>query len=44
MDKGFTAMKLKVGSKDAQRDIRRARLVRETAGDRATLMLDAGRG
>lgn len=41
IDRGFTAMKLKVGSKDPQRDIRRANIVRETAGDRATIMLDA---
>ncbi|HTM97204.1 MAG TPA: hypothetical protein VL088_00600, partial [Pedobacter sp.] len=30
---GFTAMKLKVGSTDPVRDIRRANIVRETAGD-----------
>lgn len=41
MDAGFTAMKLKVGSADADRDIRRAELVREVAGDDATIMLDA---
>jgi L-fuconate dehydratase len=41
VDNGFTAMKLKVGSKDPQRDIRRAMLVRETAGDDITIMLDA---
>ncbi len=41
MDAGFTAMKLKVGSEDADRDIRRAHLVRKTAGDQATIMLDA---
>ena len=41
MDAGFTAMKLKVGSRDPERDIRRAHLVRETAGDQATVMLDA---
>jgi len=40
MDTGFTAMKLKVGSKDHERDIRRAHLVRDTAGDAATIMLD----
>lgn len=40
MDLGFTAMKLKVGSKEHDRDIRRAYLVRETAGDEATVMLD----
>ncbi|GAA4909491.1 enolase C-terminal domain-like protein [Mucilaginibacter defluvii] len=38
---GFTAMKLKVGSTDAQRDIRRAHIVRETAGDAVKVMLDA---
>jgi L-fuconate dehydratase len=41
MDKGFTAMKLKVGSKDAARDVRRAELVRKVAGDKATIMFDA---
>lgn len=41
IDKGFTAMKLKVGSTNPERDIRRATLVRETAGDAATLMFDA---
>lgn len=41
IDAGFTAMKLKVGSKDAKRDIRRAELVRTTAGDQVTIMLDA---
>lgn len=40
MDLGFGAMKLKVGSKDPERDIRRAHLVRDTAGDAATIMLD----
>ncbi len=40
MDLGFTAMKLKVGSNDEQRDIRRAYMVRKTAGDNATIMLD----
>jgi L-fuconate dehydratase len=38
---GFTAMKLKVGSADAERDIRRANIVREVAGDNAKVMLDA---
>jgi L-fuconate dehydratase len=41
IDAGFTAMKLKVGSKDVQRDITRAHLVREVAGDKARIMLDA---
>lgn len=41
IDNGFTAMKLKVGSIDPLRDIRRAHIVREVAGDTATVMLDA---
>jgi L-fuconate dehydratase len=38
---GFTAMKLKVGSRDPERDLRRAHIVRETAGDQARVMVDA---
>jgi L-fuconate dehydratase len=38
---GFTAMKLKVGSPDSARDVRRARIVREVAGDSARVMVDA---
>lgn len=38
---GFGAMKLKVGSKDFNRDIKRAHLIRETVGDDITIMLDA---
>lgn len=38
---GFSAMKLKVGSADAERDIRRAHIVREAAGDDVKIMLDA---
>lgn len=38
---GFDAMKLKVGSPDMERDIRRARIVREAAGPRARFMVDA---
>jgi L-fuconate dehydratase len=38
---GFAAMKLKVGSADSQRDIRRANIVREVAGDDVKVMLDA---
>ena len=41
MDKGFTAMKLKVGSPEPERDIRRATLVREAVGDSAKIMVDA---
>ena len=38
---GFTALKLKVGSDDPARDIRRAELVRHTVGDDVRIMLDA---
>lgn len=41
IDLGFSAFKLKVGSVDAKRDIRRAMLVRETVGDDVRVMLDA---
>jgi L-fuconate dehydratase len=41
IDNGFTAMKLKVGSKDPKRDIRRANIVREVAGEGSKIMLDA---
>jgi len=38
---GFTAMKLKVGSAEAERDVRRAHLVREVVGPDVRVMLDA---
>jgi len=41
MDAGFTAMKLKVGSSDPDRDVKRAHLVREVTGPEAQIMLDA---
>ena len=41
MDKGFSAFKLKVGSSDRSRDLRRANMLRDCAGDSATLMFDA---
>ena len=41
MDKGFHAFKLKVGSHDGQRDVRRAIMLRELAGGDALIMLDA---
>ncbi|HJW91581.1 MAG TPA: enolase C-terminal domain-like protein [Anaerolineales bacterium] len=40
MDAGFNAMKLKIGSDDSSRDIRRASMVRQIAGDQALIMLD----
>jgi L-fuconate dehydratase len=41
MDRGFQAFKLKVGSRDGQRDVRRAFMLRELAGANALIMLDA---
>jgi L-fuconate dehydratase len=41
VDAGFTAMKLKVGSADMDSDLRRTAIVREGAGEAATLMVDA---
>ncbi len=41
IDRGFAAFKLKVGSADRDRDLRRANMLRECAGDSATLMFDA---
>ncbi|WP_262246061.1 enolase C-terminal domain-like protein [Parapedobacter soli] len=41
LDRGFSALKLKVGSPDAARDIRRANLVREVVGADVDVMLDA---
>jgi L-fuconate dehydratase len=41
IENGFSAFKLKVGSDDPARDLRRAALIRKTAGDAATIMLDA---
>jgi L-fuconate dehydratase len=38
---GFTAMKLKVGSKDPDRDIRRAHILREVAAENVRVMIDA---
>lgn len=40
VDTGFDAMKLKVGSPETERDVRRAYLVREAAGNDARVMLD----
>jgi L-fuconate dehydratase len=37
---GFLALKLKVGSEDPERDVRRARLLREVAGPDVRLMID----
>lgn len=41
IDRGFHAFKLKVGSLDGRRDIRRARMLRELAGPAALIMIDA---
>jgi L-fuconate dehydratase len=41
LGEGFTAFKLKVGSPDHPRDLRRAAKLRESAGQAATIMFDA---
>lgn len=41
LDRGFGAFKLKVGSRDQARDLRRAAMLRECAGDQSTIMFDA---
>jgi L-fuconate dehydratase len=41
MDSGFKAFKLKVGSENQDRDLRRAAMLRECIGDTGTLMFDA---
>ena len=41
LQNGFTAMKLKVGSPEEDRDVRRAHIVREVVGPEARVMLDA---
>ena len=40
LDQGFTAFKLKVGSSDGERDIRRAFMLREALGPEVRIMLD----
>ena len=41
LDQGFNAFKLKVGSTDRSRDLRRAAMLRECAGEQSTIMFDA---
>src|SRR3984957_10120712 len=41
IDRGFRAFKLKVGSADESRDLRRAAMLRSLVGDASTLMFDA---
>ena len=41
LQRGFRAFKLKVGSEDGSRDLRRAFMLRELAGSDAIIMLDA---
>jgi L-fuconate dehydratase len=41
IEKGFRAFKLKVGSADEARDLRRAAMLREVAGDDGIVMFDA---
>ena len=40
LDKGFRAFKLKVGSRDPARDVRRAHMLRELVGGECLVMLD----
>jgi L-fuconate dehydratase len=40
LDRGFTAFKLKVGSKEGERDLRRATMLRELVGPNTLLMVD----
>lgn len=42
--RGFTAVKVKVGSPDMERDLRRMRMVREAIGDSMRIMIDANQG
>lgn len=42
--RGFTAVKIKVGSPDLERDIRRLHLVRESVGPDLKIMMDANQG
>jgi len=41
LDQGFTAFKLKVGSPEERRDLRRAAMLRKLIGEDSTLMFDA---
>lgn len=41
ISRGFSAFKLKVGSRDHERDLRRAEMLRDCAGDAGTVMYDA---
>jgi len=41
IDHGFRAFKLKVGSEDESRDLRRAAMLRDVVGESGTLMFDA---
>jgi L-fuconate dehydratase len=41
LEQGFKAFKLKVGSQDESRDLRRAAMLRKLIGDSSTLMFDA---
>ena len=41
LDQGFSAFKLKVGSPDESRDLRRAAMLRELVGSEKTIMFDA---
>lgn len=42
--RGFTAVKIKVGSPEIERDVERLRRVRETVGNELKIMMDANQG
>lgn len=41
LDQGFSAFKLKVGSREESRDLRRAAMLRRLVGEKSTVMFDA---
>ena len=43
-DRGFKAVKIKVGSPKVSTDVERLRLVREAVGDKVDIMMDANQG
>lgn len=43
-ERGFAAVKIKVGSPDWQTDVKRLRAVREAVGDELNIMMDANQG
>jgi L-alanine-DL-glutamate epimerase-like enolase superfamily enzyme len=44
VQRGFKAVKIKVGSQDSRRDVERVKMVRQAIGDDILLMIDANQG